>query len=239
MIHILSLFISWSFCSPLHVVVDAGHGGSDRGAVLNKMAESEITLSVALKLKKRLQNDPRFKVSLTRDSDSNVSLEERSDKAHHVNGDVLLSIHVNSSPDPRARGAEFYFQNQLPPDEESMYLASRENEQTTSNNEKARAKTELNTIIDDLKNNHRIWASSKLAKALIDQWDLSKKARSHSIRQAPFHMVSYVNIPSNLVELGFLSQPDEAARLVRADHQENMAQKLYKGLIEYKEIMDK
>ncbi len=236
---VFQILLSLSSATPLHVLIDAGHGGSDRGAVHNHLNEAEITLNVVLKLKAKLQNDPRFKVSLTRDRDESISLEERSDKANRIKADLFLSIHVNSSPDSRARGVEFYFQNQLPPDEESMYLAAQENAQTIDNPEKTREKNELTTIVDDLKNNHRIWASSQLAKALMSQWETEKKSRAHAIRQAPFHVISNVTMPSTLVELGFISRPSEAVRLARNDHQEAMAEKLYRGLLEYKEIIDK
>ena len=233
------MFLGWCSAAPLHVLIDAGHGGTDRGAVHNHLNEADITLNVALKLKAKLQNDPRFKVSLTRDRDETVSLEDRSNKANHLKADVFLSIHVNSSPDTRARGVEFYFQNQLPPDEESMYLAAQENAQSIDNPEKAAEKNELTTILDDLKNNHRIWASSQLAKSLLSKWELTKKSRAHSIRQAPFHVISNVDMSSTLVELGFISQRSEALKLARADQQDEMADKLYRGLLEYKEIVDK
>lgn len=233
------LLLSWCSASPLHVLLDAGHGGTDRGAVHNHLNEAEITLNVVLKLKAKLQNDSRFKVSLTRDRDESLSLEERTDKANSLKADLFLSIHVNSSPDARARGVEFYFQNQLPPDEESMYLAAQENAQAVDNPEKAREKSELVTIVDDLKSNHRIWASSQLAKSLMSKWETEKKSRAHAIRQAPFHVISNVNMPSSLVELGFISRPSEALRLARSDYQEVMAEKLYRGLLEYKEIIDK
>src|SRR4051812_35220658 len=113
--------------SPLNVTIDPGHGGHDHGASRQGVYESDITLAVAKRLTELLRKDKRFTTQLSRDNDQTVTLYRRAVNAKTRKSDVFLSIHVNSNPDTRARGAEFYFQNQLPPDEESMFLAHKEN----------------------------------------------------------------------------------------------------------------
>ena len=112
---------------PLLVMLDPGHGGRDRGTTRGPAFESEITLAVSHELQEMLRQDRRFQLLTTRPTDQTVTLSQRAPLTNRKRAKIFLSIHVNSSPDPRARGAEFYFQNQLPPDEESMFLAHQEN----------------------------------------------------------------------------------------------------------------
>jgi N-acetylmuramoyl-L-alanine amidase len=242
------------------VVIDPGHGGKDTGATRHGLRESEIALKVSLKLAALLKDNPRFKVSMTRSTDEKMTLSERTRRANSFSGDVFVSIHLNSSNDSRAQGKEFYFQNQLPVDEESMYLASRENleqqeqdfpptqqtqqtsEPTQVPAEKLSTQSDLKRILDDLNRNERIQTSSELTKLLFETWiagDHSRKAGSRAIRQAPFHVVSNVNIPSVLIELGFLSHAQEGPRLGKTEYQNELAQSLYDGLVKFKEIVDK
>ena len=111
----------------MHVIIDPGHGGIDTGTVNQDLIESRTASEVAQRLAAKLRRSGKFRVSLTRTDDHQVGLMDRVHVAEKLHGDVLISIHVNSSPDPKAKGAEFYFQNQLAGDEESMALAHREN----------------------------------------------------------------------------------------------------------------
>jgi N-acetylmuramoyl-L-alanine amidase len=235
--------------STLHVMIDPGHGGVDVGAARGNIKESEIALKVSLLLADMLKSDARFRVSMTRTKDAYVSLGDRTRMAKDLNADVFVSIHVNSSQDPRARGKEFYFQNQLPADEEALFLASRENlesdsaEEAAANNqvEALSSNSDLKRILEDLNRNYRIVSSSQLSKKLLESWtSLGPPQRgSRAIRQAPFRVVSDINIPSVLVELGFLTHPQERQRLVDSDYQKTLAKSLHDGLIQFKETMDK
>lgn len=238
----------------LHVMVDPGHGGKDKGAVRGSLKESEIALKVSLHLASLLKADPRFHVSLTRSKDESLTLRERTELAREAKADLYVSIHLNSSTDPRARGKEFYFQNQLPADEEALFLASRENAEpeTAANDpahlkpEKLSPRTDLRRILEDLQRNERIFASSELSRVLHQAWTEaetgsehgSRKGGSRAIRQAPFFVVSNVNAPSVLIELGFLSHAHEGPRLGQTDYQRSLATSLYKGLVKYKETVD-
>lgn len=233
--------------SRLHVMIDPGHGGVDSGASRGGLKESEIVLTVAKRLVKLLEDDPRFQASLTRSTDHFLTLLERAQLARAAKADLFLSIHVNSSRDRRAWGKEFYFQNQLPVDEEAMFIASRENaenraaraEPLVPATESFSAENDVRRILEDLRRNERILASSELSKALYETWIKSgHKAGSRAIRQAPFYVVSNVDVPSVLVELGFLSHPVEGPRLATKTYQAELAQSIYESLIAYKERMD-
>lgn len=112
----------------LHIAIDPGHGGHDRGATHSKIKESDLVLTVASKVKKRLEKNPDIHVAMTRNEDRNVSLADRVKIAENNKVDVFVSLHANAAADQRAKGVEFFFQNNLPPDEETLYLASLENQ---------------------------------------------------------------------------------------------------------------
>jgi N-acetylmuramoyl-L-alanine amidase len=228
----------WS--APLKVVIDPGHGGTDAGAVYGPAKESEIALKVALHLKSLIDQSPDFSASLTRESDRNVTLQERVKIAESEKGEIFLSIHANASTDQRARGVEFYFQNHLPPDEETLFLASTENQIINEVHESQETglskKGDVLAILEDLKRTHKMKTSYILSDKLLSAWG---KRSSDSLRQAPFFVVSRTSIPSVLIELGFISNPKESQKLVQSDYQREIAHKIFKGLVEYKEMVDK
>lgn len=242
---------------PLHVLVDPGHGGADQGATRGSVKESKISMQVAEQLQKMLEADPAFQVSLTRTSDKFVSLKNRVELIEKNKADLFLSIHANSSTDRRAKGVEFYFQNHLPADEETLFLAANENrmesEKRTEDNASAEnrmadlndqptKKNDVLAILEDLKRQTRMTSSLKLSDRLLSAWSKStphKHFDSNVIRQAPFYVVAKATVPSVLVELGFITNPKEAERLVDAQYQKSVAERIYQGLRDYKEMMDK
>lgn len=233
--------------NPLHIIVDPGHGGRDDGAVRKGRREADIALQVAKELARLLENNPNFKVTMTRTRDATVSLSERTDLAKSLKGDLFLSIHVNASSDPRAQGVEFYFQNQLPPDEDSLFLANKENAKGPISRSQVIHPADpsqflsgdVKFIVQDLQKNYHIEASSEMAKSLASAWSGQNSRRSRRIRQAPFFVVSNVSMPSALVELGFISNKNEAKKLIRKNYQKKLATNLYLGLINFKELLDK
>jgi N-acetylmuramoyl-L-alanine amidase len=243
---VIALFNFSAQAAPMHILVDAGHGGIDKGAVRGHLHESEIALKVANELAQLLRDDPqqRFKVSMTRTGDQKVSLKARTEMAKETKADLFVSIHLNSSTDARARGKEIYFQNQLPADEDALFLASRENSEEEearekeSKNEPMNARTDLKRILEDMNRNHRISSSSRLSKTLLETWESknpSLRFGSRAIRQAPFQVVSLISIPSVLVEIGFISHAQEGPLLAQANYQKQVAQSLYEGLVKYRQ----
>jgi len=236
-----------AFSAPMTVVIDAGHGGRDRGTNRGGVYESDITLSVAQSLHTILKADKNFRPVLSRADSHGVSLTDRAQMAKRHKADLLVSIHVNSSPDVKARGAEFYFQNQLAPDEESMFLAHKENEGESEGDaptydflDKHKYPAEVAAITADLLNSERIWRSSNVAKALKVSWRGShKKFNANSIRQAPFYVLSQMTVPSSLVEIGFLTNADDFRDLTDSAKLRAMAEDLYRGIKAYKDSLDK
>lgn len=249
----LSLLLAsgaWSLPSaPLNrVVIDPGHGGSDNGAVYRDLKEKEITLQLARRLRQRLA-DRGWTAVLTRESDQFLSLSDRARLARDHQGDVLLSIHLNSSNDERAHGMEVYFENQLPPDEESAFLANRENDNYQGKSdldwplhpvpEAADLKGDTLSIVQDLQRSHRIYTSSVLATQLAESWQGQRRSTENTIRQAPFFVVSNVNMPSALIEVGFVTNSNEAQKIRSEHYQNSVVDGIVKALSQFKEKMDK
>jgi N-acetylmuramoyl-L-alanine amidase len=228
-----------------HVMLDPGHGGVDTGAVYNSTRESDLVLKVATKLKTLLTQNEDFQVSITRQRDQMISLSERVRLAETAKADLFVSLHANAALDPRAKGVEFFFQNNLPADEESLYLASQENQaiiggkEEVLTTEEPSKKSDIAAILEDLHRQHRIESSLDLTQTLTKVWQADNQPVQATIKQAPFYVISKTSMPAVLIEIGFLSNPKEAKRLLTQEYQNHLAQKIYAALVSYKEKMDK
>lgn len=224
----------------LHVIIDPGHGGHDKGALAKDLNEAEVTLKVGQYLNQIIADHGSFTASLTRSSDQFVGLEDRAKFADAKKGQVFLSIHVNSSKDSRAQGKEIYFQNQLPADQEALFLASLENQGFKVSAEATDVHAnDISAIVSDLKRNHRIYQSGKFSEFLHQSWVAPSAHRRRPIRQAPFHVISSVSMPSALVEIGYLSNKKDLERLGNETHLKKVAEGLFSGLKQFKEFVDK
>lgn len=226
----------------LHVLIDPGHGGQDQGAVHSSLKESDLVLKIALKLKEQLEKRPEhFKVSMTRSTDSDLSLEDRVSMAKQVGADLMISLHANAAPDERARGIELFFQSSLTGDEDAMYLAAIENKmakETAQKREALNKSSDIEAIVEDLRRQHRILTSYELSKTLNSELKKVSSRQPSSIKQAPFYVLSQSPIPSILVELGFLTNKKEAQKLIDPQYQSQFVNQLSQGLINFKESLD-
>lgn len=228
-------------------MLDPGHGGVDTGAVRGGAKEADLVLKVASQLKKMLELDSNFQVSITRTSDVNLSLPERVKKADRAKADLFVSLHANAATDVRAKGVEFFFQNTLPPDEESLYLASLENQNIKDDTETSEAsgstepskKSDVAAILEDLHRQHRIASSLQLTQMLAKIWEKESLGDKTAIKQAPFYVISKTNMPAVLIEIGFLTNPAEAKKLMTPRYQQEVAQKIRNALVAFKEKGDK
>lgn len=241
----LSVAVSSAEGEPFAVIIDPGHGGSDSGATRGHLREADIVLSVGRILKGLIAARTNFRVFLTRNSDKTMSLEERAASVgKDIKRGLFLSLHVNASENPTAHGVEFYFQNQLPPDEESQFLANRENQMSGEASERRELKEssrlpDVMAIIDDFSRNYRILQSAFLGEDLVSQWNGPIKLRTVPLRQGPFYLVNHLEVPSVLVEIGFVSNREEARKLSQSSVRKDQAENLYQGIIKYKERLDK
>lgn len=216
----------------LNILIDPGHGGMDHGAVRENIRESDVVLKVAKQLKNLLDQDSRFKADMTRTADADVGLDARVQKAKSKKFDLMISIHANAADDARAKGYEIYFQNHLPPDEETLFLANLENQKNKmkSSEESESYTNDVQAIIGDLKRQHNLLASKNLSTYLFDSWNSHK---SSVIRQAPFYVLTKADVPAVLVEIGYMSNPKELAKLTDIKYQKEIARQLFAGLESY------
>jgi N-acetylmuramoyl-L-alanine amidase len=207
------------------VVVDPGHGGDDQGARgPGGEQEKDITLAVSRLLVQRLQA-AGIAARLTRESDETLALVERTALANRLKADVFVSVHLNASPAKGARGAETYFMNADATDAQAAQAAERENATASSNG--------LELILWDLAHVANLNASSQLAGTIQGQLNALHGITDRGIKQAPFVVLTGATMPAALVEIGFLSNPDEAQRLLTPDFQAEIASAVAQAITSY------
>lgn len=226
-----------TFASTWTVLIDPGHGGVDRGAVYAGIKESELVLAVSQKLRQRFESDPRFRIQLSRDSDITIGLPDRVRKAEDLKADLIISIHANASEDARARGVEFYVQNPMANDEETLFLAHQESQivvptKTQEDGSLSKSK-DVSAILEDLRRQNKFFKSLELSELLKKSWQTLRPKALVSIKQAPFFVISQGRIPSVLVEIGFLSHPQESQLLKDPRYQKEVAQIIHQGILKY------
>jgi len=218
------------------VVLDAGHGGHDPGAIgKNGLMEKNMTLKIALELARKLRKNPDFEVHLTRDKDVYLTLEERTLIANRYSADLFLSVHVNASPRPAARGIETYFLN-FTDDEEANRVAARENQITLKRMNEARnelgfilASLELQEKRDDsLKLAHQV--QNSLVTSIVPSWP---DVPDLGVKQALFYVLVGAKMPSVLVEVSFISNEKDEKLLQEPGYIGEVSKGIAEGIENY------
>jgi N-acetylmuramoyl-L-alanine amidase len=196
------------------VVIDPGHGGVEEGAVgPTGLREKDVTLALARRLRLALTNaDSGVSVVLTRDEDRAVGLDERTGVANHNRADLFLSIHLNASPRAAARGSETYYLSTDATDDEARQLAVQEN-RSGGGSRSGDHDGALDLVLWDLAQNHHLAESSALAESVQRHLNRLTGTRNRGVRQAPFRVLMGATMPAILVEVGFISNPEEEERL--------------------------
>ncbi len=211
------------------VVIDAGHGGKDPGAIHNKIVEKEINLDVALRLGKILKNQG-YNVKYTRTTNAWVSLDDRVNLASKYHGDVFISLHINASTNKNKTGIETYYLG-TSSSVATANLASIENMLST------RKLGELEALISELTKNALKDESKRLAddiqRSMYGSLKKSYKVKNGGVHGAPFVVLMNSKMPSVLVEMGYCSNATEAKRLASSKYREILANAIAEGLISY------
>jgi N-acetylmuramoyl-L-alanine amidase len=214
------------------VVIDAGHGGKDKGAIGDgTLYEKDLTLQLAKKLAHKIRQELKIQAIMTREGDRFIPLEERTAIANTRQADLFLSIHINASPNPLAQGVETYFLN-LASDEEAVRVAALENATST------KRIGDLQKILKDLMLNTKIDESSRLAHHVqLHLHDtLNGKfgpIKNLGVKQAPFYVLIGAQMPSILVEASFISNSQDRERLIQEDYQDQIVEGIFKGVERY------
>jgi N-acetylmuramoyl-L-alanine amidase len=192
--------------------------------------EKHVVLDIAKRLRALMQQQPQWRVTLTRDTDVFIPLEERTAIANAKAADLFVSIHANAAERPDAHGIETYFLD-LTSDEQSLRVAARENATTLSK------VSSLQLILRDLQMTSKRNESSLLAgsvqQALVQPPGGGRAGRDLGVKHAPFLVLIGAEMPSILVETGFISNTGEERRLADPKYREQAARAIFEGISEY------
>ncbi|MBV8908064.1 MAG: N-acetylmuramoyl-L-alanine amidase [Sphingomonas sp.] len=189
------------------VVIDAGHGGRDPGAtsVSGQVREKELTLILAQALRAELVKRGRVRIAMTRDDDRYLGLDERAAVARRLNAAMFVSIHIDSAPNPLARGASVYSLSDVASDAEAAQLAARENGELG----RGQGAATVDTMLADLAMRSQMSASADLASRLVNKAAGRVELRPNPHRFAAFHVLRRAEAPAVLFEAGYLSNADD------------------------------
>ena len=239
------ILILWTFLligcagpdrSDSYIVIDAGHGGHDSGALCDGKKEKDLVLQITQKLYKEFKSEG-YKVALTRSTDRFLKLGQRTRIADKKDAKVFISIHANAIGDKsrfhEVEGVETYFL-QKTRDAKSQRIAARENASVLMGTDKL----SQDVIIDAVLNGPKIIESNKLAidvqknmmKNLNSEY---KDVKNGGVRPAPFYVLVGASRPSILVEVGYLTNPKERQRLFTSDYQEEIVEGIVEGVGNY------
>ena len=206
------------------VLIDPGHGGEDPGAtaVSGDISEKQLTLEFARELRDKLANDGRVRVALTRDDDRYVSLEKRAPLAGRIGASLYVSIHMDSAPNPLARGATVYSLSEVASDAEAAQLAAKSN---ASMGTEVGEDGSVRAILSDLALRSQMRASADFAERLIRRAQGRVTLRPQPHQFADFAVLRDAGVPAVLFEAGYISNasdeaalrsPEQRARIVAA-----------------------
>lgn len=236
---ILAFLLNFCLYSQKIIVIDAGHGGKDPGAIQNKVKEKDITLKIALKVGNYLTNNVKnIKVVQTRTKDVFVELNKRAEIANKNKADLFISIHVNSNKDKKIQGTSTYVMG-LHKSQENLEVAVYENSSILYENNYKNTYNNFDPnspesyIIFNLYQNQNLETSIKFAEKL--QWQFKNKSKrfDKGVRQAGFLVLWQTTMPSVLVEVGFLSNADEAKFLSSEYGQDLIASAIYRAIKDF------
>ncbi len=225
------------------IVIDAGHGGKDYGAIgVNNAIEKEINLGIALKLGKLIEDKMKnVKVVYTRNNDTFVELYKRGKIANENNGKLFISIHCNSTPKKRkdANGYEIYL---LRPGrtEEAIDIAERENSVIKYEDDPKRYQklTDENFILVSMAHSSYMKYSEKFSELLDKHFSQNIKIDSRGVKQAGFYVLVGASMPSVLIETGFISNPTDAEYLKSSTGKNEIAQAIFNAINSFKTYYD-
>jgi N-acetylmuramoyl-L-alanine amidase len=216
------------------IVIDPGHGGKQEGALgPGGVQEKDLALTLSRKLQQALELALDAEVYLTRNGDQHVNLSERVSYANRKSPDLFISIHANSMPTKRQRerteGIETYFLSANASGAEAGWVADRENADAPVVSSTGQGST-LDFILNDLARSEAHTDSSRLAYAVHQRLIKGSKASDRGVQQAPFYVLTGVEAPAILVEVGFVSHPHEGRRLMDPRYQNGLAESITSGV---------
>jgi N-acetylmuramoyl-L-alanine amidase len=229
--------------APLRVVVlDAGHGGHDTGAVgPGGLQEKDLVLDVTRRVARLLEDKLDVKVVLSRDADHFVTLRDRTTFANRERADLFVSIHANAHRETASTGVETYFLSSEATDGAARQVAALENSVVQLEKTSARPSGRLDAvkaILWDLAQSEFQQESSRLAEVVQDSMTQSLRIPNRGVKQAGFYVLGGAAMPAILIEIGFVTNPKEERRLKETKYRDEIARAIFAGLAEYRKRYD-
>ncbi|MBO7145856.1 MAG: N-acetylmuramoyl-L-alanine amidase [Salinivirgaceae bacterium] len=226
------------------VVLDAGHGGHDTGAIGKKGREKDVVLSIALKVGEYLKkNTPDTRVIYTRDADFFVPLDERAAIANKNNADLFVSVHANSNKNTKPFGTETFVMG-LHKSQSNLDVAQKENsvivleQDYNTKYEGFDPSSAESYIIFSLMQNVYLDKSLKLASMVQDEFRDKAKRADRGVKQAGFLVLWHTKMPSILIETGFISNEEEEKYLMSESGQDYLASAIFRAIRDYLAALD-
>ena len=229
------------------IVIDPGHGGTEVGAIgPSGIQEKELTLQLARELETKLAQRLAVRVVLTRTEDANLPLDMRTAIANQNKADLFVSIHLNSSLGSGAYGTETYFLSPQATDTRASSSAATENRAAAAGSAPATSDAanpaddtqDLQLILWDLAQTHHMTESQRFANMIQGELNEMLKLKDRGVKQAPFRVLMGATMPAVLVELGFISNPDEEKKLKDAAYREQLVDALSRAIAHYKALVE-
>jgi N-acetylmuramoyl-L-alanine amidase len=220
---------------PPLVMLDPGHGGKDPGAIgVSGTYEKQVSLAAALELKRQLEAGGRYRVELTRAKDVFIPLDDRVDRAQRHGAALFVSMHADALSDHSVRGASVYTLAQTASDAQSAALARTENSADRFIGRQWQGTSpEVSRILASLVRQETRTGSVRIARSLVGSLDQDLPMLENPARHAGFVVLKAADIPSVLVEMGFMSNPRDEAALRRPDHRKLVAEAMHRAVDAY------
>ena len=216
------------------IVIDPGHGGIDPGAVGSSINEKQLTLAVAKALKKELEDTGKFRVLLTRSRDVYIPLRERFGLAREKGADLFISLHADSHNNPLTRGASVYTLSEKASDAESEALAAKENKSDIiAGVDLSKQSNVVSNILIDLAQRDTKNMSTRFASLLVRELKEQTMLLGNTHRFAGFAVLKAPDVPSVLVEMGYISSSKDEALLSSSGHQKKLARAVRQAVENY------
>ena len=197
------------------VVLDPGHGGRDPGAKGEASAEKDLTLAFARELRDVLAERGRVRVAMTRDDDSYLTLDQRAEIARKLGASAYLSLHIDSAPNPLARGATVYSLSDVASDAEAARLADKEN--SAGEGLSSEPDGSVRGMLSDLALREQMNESATLAERLVRKSAGRFLLRPEPHRFADFRVLRHAEVPAVLFEAGYISNTEDEALLMQPE----------------------
>jgi N-acetylmuramoyl-L-alanine amidase len=214
------------------VVIDAGHGGKDSGAIgPSGIQEKDIVLAIARRLRDFIRAESGMKAVMVRNDDHFVDLKQRAEIAQKAQADLFISLHADAYEDGAVKGSTvFVLSENGASSEAARTLADRENAGEVGGVDLGAEDAMVASVLVDLSKNANREASEKAARSVMLSLAHDFKIHSSTVQKAGFRVLKSLDVPSVLIETGFISSQDEESRLSDPKQQDRLARALFKGI---------